>query len=217
MLDVYKKRLQELQTFYDKKTGEAEQIVKDRQQLEEQLKHAKERLDQLVLEKTLIEKSCEQARTDGKQALENLVNYCLNEIFDDNTNVSLTMGIKDGLPVLDVEIKVTQDGEEVTILPELDGGGINDIISTAIFAGLGILNMEENRSIYVLDEPSKYISKGIYSETFAEYLKELLNQLNKQVVISTHDEHLSEIGAKTFYLEKSDETGITHVTEVEKS
>ena len=202
MLETYKKRLQELQTFYDKKTGEAEQIVKDRQQLEEQLKHTKERLDQLVLEKTLIEKSCEQARTDGKQALENLVNYCLNEIFDDNTNVSLTMGIKDGLPVLDVEIKVTQDGEEVTILPELDGGGINDIISTAIFAGLGILNMEENRSIYVLDEPSKYISKGIYSETFAEYLKELLNQLNKQVVISTHDEHLLRLEQKPFIWKK---------------
>lgn len=205
------KQIEELQSFYDKKTGELEQIKKDKETIEKEQSELIKKQEKLLIEKKLIDKSCMQARLDGKQALEDLVNFCMEAIFEDETRINLNLGSRDGIPTIDIEIKTTKDGEEVTILPELDGGGINDIISTAIFVGLGILNIEENKSIYVLDEPSKYISKGVYSEKFAEYFKELLHQLDKQVVISTHDENLAEIGDASFFLEKDDNSGITEV------
>lgn len=205
------RQIEELQSFYDKKTGELEQIKKDKETIEKEQSELIKKQEKLLIEKKLIDKSCMQARLDGKQALEDLVNFCMEAIFEDETRINLNLGSRDGIPTIDIEIKTTKDGEEVTILPELDGGGINDIISTAIFVGLGILNIEENKSIYVLDEPSKYISKGVYSEKFAEYFKELLHQLDKQVVISTHDENLAEIGDASFFLEKDDNSGITEV------
>lgn len=206
------KQIEDLQSFYDKKTGELEQIKKDKETIEKEQEELLKRQEILLIEKKLIDKSCTQARLDGKQALEDLVNFCMESIFEDETKINLNLGSRDGIPTIDIEIKIIKDGEDITILPELDGGGINDIISTAIFIGLGILNIEENKSIYVLDEPSKYISKGIYSEKFAEYFRELLHQLNKQVIISTHDENLAEIGDSLFFLEKDDITGITNIT-----
>lgn len=208
----YEERIKELQSYYDKKTGELEQIKKEKEKTENEVFVLKKYLENLLIEKKLIDKSCEQARNNGKQAIEDLSNYCMSQIFEDDTKIYLNIGQKDGIPTIEVEIKTIKDGKEVTILPELDGGGINDIISTSIFVGLGILNLDENKSIYVLDEPSKYISKGIYAERFAEYLQELLHQLGKQVIISTHDESLAEIGDSSFFLEKDSLTGITDVT-----
>lgn len=208
----YEERIKDLQSYYDKKTGELEQIKKEKEKTENEVFVLKKHLENLLIEKKLIDKSCEQARNNGKQAIEDLSNYCMSQIFEDDTKIYLNIGQKDGIPTIEVEIKTIKDGKEVTILPELDGGGINDIISTSIFVGLGILNLDENKSIYVLDEPSKYISKGIYAERFAEYLQELLHQLGKQVIISTHDESLAEIGDSSFFLEKDSLTGITDVT-----
>lgn len=207
----YEEKIKEIQSYYDKKTGELEQIKKEKEKTEEETLVLKKHLENLLIEKKLIDKSCEQARTDGKQAIEDLSNFCMNQIFEDDTKIYLNIGQKDGIPTIEVEIKTIKDGKEVTILPELDGGGINDIISTSIFVGLGILNLDENKSIYVLDEPSKYISKGIYAEKFAEYLQELLHQLGKQVIISTHDESLAEIGDSSFFLEKDSVTGVTDI------
>ena len=207
----YKKELEELQSFYDKKSGELEQIKKDKDKIEEEQINLQKQYEKLLIEKRLIDKSCEQARLDGKQAIEELSNYFLEAVFDEETRMFLNLGSKDGIPTTEVELKTFKNGEEVTIIPELDGGGINDILSSGIFCSLNIINSEQNKGIIVLDEPSKNISKGVYADRFAEYFKTLLHEVGKQVVISTHDESLAEIGDGKFFLEKNDHTGISKV------
>lgn len=111
-------------------------------------------------------------------------------------------------------IKSTVNGIECLQKPEdANGGGFVDIISVAAkYAYLEIFNDPRIMSGTLLyDEPGKMISEQM-SVKFAEYIKFLGNHYDRQTIMVTHNDNLSNVADKTFIVRK-DSSGISTATE----
>ena len=111
-------------------------------------------------------------------------------------------------------IKSTVNGVECIQKPEdANGGGFVDIISVAAkYAYREIFNDPTIMSDTLLyDEPGKMISEQM-SIKFAEYIKFLGNHYNRQTIMITHNENLSNVADKTFIVRK-DSNGISSAVE----
>lgn len=111
-------------------------------------------------------------------------------------------------------IKSTVNGVECLQKPEdANGGGFVDIISVAAkYAYLEIFNDPRIMNGTLLyDEPGKMISEQM-SVKFAEYIKFLGNHYDRQTIMVTHNDNLSNVADKTFVVRK-DNSGISTTTE----
>lgn len=111
-------------------------------------------------------------------------------------------------------IKSTVNGVECLQKPEdANGGGFVDIISVAAkYAYLEIFNDPRIMNGTLLyDEPGKMISEQM-SVKFAEYIKFLGNHYDRQTIMVTHNDNLSNVADKTFVVRK-DNSGISTATE----
>lgn len=109
-------------------------------------------------------------------------------------------------------IKSTVNGVECLQKPEeANGGGFIDIIALAAkYAYLEIFSDPKIMSgTLIFDEPGKMISEDI-SIKFAEYIKFLGKQYNRQTIMITHNNNISSVADKSLYIHK-DNQGISHV------
>jgi ABC-type lipoprotein export system ATPase subunit len=63
-----------------------------------------------------------------------------------------------------------------------------------------------------LDEPSKYISKGNYASNFADYMRDIATFTNKQIIMSTHDEAMLDIGNTRYSIRMNPLTKVSEIT-----
>lgn len=116
----------------------------------------------------------------------------------------------------DFYIKTTVNGEESLQNPkDANGGGFIDIISVAAkYAYLQLFNnpVIKNSSV-ILDEPGKMIDEQ-RSISFAEYIKELGNAYDKQTIMITHNNSLSSVADKTYYVSQ-DGSMISKISELQ--
>ena len=70
---------------------------------------------------------------------------------------------------------------------------------------------ENNFAPYILDEPSKYVSKGELADNFAKYMRSVVDFTNKQIIMSTHDEAMSNIGDRKYNIIKDNNTKISEI------
>lgn len=102
-------------------------------------------------------------------------------------------------------VKSTVNGIECKQKPEdANGGGFVDIIASAAkYAYLEIFNDPKIMSGTLLyDEPGKMISADM-SVRYSEYLKFLGKHYNKQTIMITHNEMLSNVADRTYLVTKN--------------
>jgi AAA15 family ATPase/GTPase len=112
-------------------------------------------------------------------------------------------------------IKSTVNGQESLQSPkDANGGGFVDIISVAAkYAYLELFNDPKIQCGTVfLDEPGKMIDEQ-RSIKFAEYIKELGRNYNKQTIMITHNTSLKDIADQTYYVSQNNNL-ISNVTEI---
>jgi DNA repair ATPase RecN len=110
-------------------------------------------------------------------------------------------------------IKSTVNGVECIQKPEdANGGGFVDIISLAAkYAYLEIFNDPKIMNDTLLyDEPGKMISEQM-SIKFAEYIKFLGTHYDRQTIMVTHNDNLSNVADKTFIVTK-DTNGVSQAS-----
>lgn len=104
-------------------------------------------------------------------------------------------------------IKTIINGEESLQNPkDANGGGFVDIISVAMkYAYLELFNDPAimNSSV-ILDEPGKMIDEQ-RSIKFAEYVKELGSIYDRQTIMITHNNNLSDTADRTYYVSQGDD------------
>ena len=123
----------------------------------------------------------------------------------------LILDEKSNTPVLDVLVTERDEyNQEQVIDPNLDGGGLNDVISMCFLISIGS-TVEDNFAPYILDEPSKYVSKGAFAANFADYMKDVSEFTNKQIIMSTHDAEMLDIGETRYTIHKNPTTKISEV------
>ncbi|MFI3211532.1 MAG: chromosome partitioning protein ParA [Peptostreptococcaceae bacterium] len=210
-MDILNK-VNNFKSFINKKEGELDnlnQSIKEKLIEKEnlELKHQRD-----LTKKMLIDISCQSARDEAKELLSSISTNLVQSVFDETTEVKFDITTKDSVASAEVVVLNEYDSKMVEIDPSNDdGGGLADVISLSLLMGLN-QTLDNNYAPFILDEPSKYISKGELSENFAISFKDLVNLTGKQTIISTHDDFLLDSADTKYHIAKDWDKGISVAT-----
>ena len=203
---IIQNRSKELQSGYISKKA-----IKDR--IEDEVIDYTNKINQLMGENDILSKvilvlteSSNIARNNAKNHFEKIITEALQYITQ-STDYEFVIQEKVDRSKASYEffIKTTINGEESLQSPkDANGGGFVDIISVAAkYAYLELFNDPKIQCGTVfLDEPGKMIDEQ-RSIKFAEYIKELGKNYNKQTIMITHNTSLKDIADQTYYVSQN--------------
>ncbi|MBU5669056.1 ATPase [Peptoniphilus sp. MSJ-1] len=174
--------------------------------LEEQLKNIetnlseKEKCSDILLQVSLLfQKTSEFAREQSKRQIEDTVTKCLQFIFETDIEFIIELSESRSVPVAEFFVQSNySEGYSVKTQPEISrGGGVVDVISLALRIAFMQLNQPELLGPLILDEPGKHVSND-YIFNLGEFLKKSSMIFNRQIIMVTHNPHLSQICDKSF-------------------
>lgn len=196
--------------FYNQK-GKRDQLLEQKSGLEKSLQKAIDNIDILEKVKVLLQKVSEFAREQSRAQIEALVTNCLQYIFDSSLEFKIEIGEVRGRPEAEFYVISKYGGTEIKTKPQdARGGGVIDIISLAIRIAMLECSNLDNKGPIILDEPAKHVSDD-YINQVAEFLKQVTRMFNRQVIMVTHNRHLSEMSDKWYRIEIQD--GVSVVTQ----
>lgn len=160
----------------------------------------------------LLQKAADFSRNQAKHQVEDIVTQSITYIMQNSSKFSIELTEKRGLPVAEFFVESDYGDYKVKTKPEESrGGGVVDIISLA----LRIAFLENHRpkieGPLFLDEPGKHISDD-YIFNMGEFLKECSRLFNRQIIMVTHDNYLTNICDKAFRVDIRN--GKSHVQEI---
>jgi DNA repair exonuclease SbcCD ATPase subunit len=158
-------------------------------------------IDVLEQVRVLLQKTSDYAREQSRQKIESLVTNCLQYIFDSSIEFRIEMNEVRGRSEAEFYVVSKFNGEVIKTKPqEARGGGVVDIVSLAIRVAMLQCSSLEIDGPIILDEPAKHVSDE-YITQVAEFLKQISEMFNRQVIMVTHNRHLSEIANRAFRVE----------------
>lgn len=205
-----KNRLEEAKIHFYNQKGKREQLLEQKSTLEKSLQNALNNIDVLEKVKVLLQKVSEYAREQSRVQIEALVTNCLQYIFDSSLEFKIEINEVRGRPEAEFFVISKYGGAEIKTKPqEARGGGVIDIISLAIRIAMLECSNLDNKGPIILDEPAKHVSED-YINQVAEFLKQVTKMFNRQVIMVTHNRHLSEMSDKWYRIEMND--GVSVIT-----
>lgn len=203
-INQIKNKFENLRNTYYNEKGKMEQIESQRKNLFSKLESIKENIEILESVKVLLQNVSEYAREQAKNKIEEIVTNSLQYIFDHNIEFKIEIDEVRGKPDAEFYVISNINGEEIKTRPQdARGGGIIDVISLAIrIAMIQCGNLEINGTI-ILDEPAKHVSEE-HILNVAEFLSQTTKILKRQIIMVTHNRHLSEISDKWYRIEMNE-------------
>ena len=199
-------RLADLESGYISRTA-----VKDR--IEQEINDYDFKIQKLTNENDILNKvilvlteSSNLARNTAKAHFEKIITEALQYVTQSTDYEFVIQEINDRSKAsYEFFIKTTINGEESLQNPkDANGGGFVDIISVAAkYAYLELFNDPKIQCGTVfLDEPGKMVDEQ-RSIKFAEYIKELGSNYNKQTIMITHNTSLKDVADQTYYVSQN--------------
>ena len=150
--------------------------------------HTLDVLDNVLI---LLQKTSEYAREQVKARMEELVTTALNVVFGKPYRFWMVLGVAAGKPVAEYWVEV--DGVHVQLKPPDygKGGGVIDVITTAL--RLGIFELEQEQGPLLFDEVGKHLSRD-FAPHMAYFLHEYAAQFGRQIILNTHNKDLAAAG-----------------------
>ena len=184
-----------------------DQLEKIEKKLEDKEKYS-EVLTQVSL---LFQKTSEFAREQSKRQIEDTVTKCLQFIFETDIEFLIELSEARSVPIAEFYVQSNySEGYSIKTKPEIArGGGVVDIISLALRIAFLQQNQPSLSGPLILDEPGKHVSND-YIFNLGEFLKQSSNVFNRQIIMVTHNPHLSQISDKSFYVKNKG--GISEVS-----
>ncbi|MBS7530848.1 ATP-binding protein [Hazenella sp. IB182353] len=178
---------------------------------QEQLSELRKRVTKLEMEKELMDKvhaifdlSAQHAREQAKQQLETLVTNALQYVFGPTFGFVIELKSHSGNPTAEFYVTTTYDEEIIQNKPQdARGGGIVDIISLALRVALIETVRPRPEGPIILDEPGKHISED-YILPMIEFLKSIGETFNRQIIMVTHNTHLTESSDYAYHVRIQD-------------
>ncbi len=184
--------------------------------IEEQLKEAYSEIEKLekyndILSKVIVlfQKTSAYGREQAKRQIEELVTKCLQFVLETDIEFLIEITESRNIPQAEFYVVSNYDGYSVKTKPELArGGGIVDIISIALRIAFIQIHRPGIEGPLIFDEPGKHVSDD-YIFNLGEFLKKSSSMFKRQVIMVTHNRHLSEICDSSYIV--SNRNGISNV------
>lgn len=210
-MDIYD-RILKFQKEVNKQDAERNLLLKQREETELQIEKLEETMETYTKVMRLLQLTSEYARAQMVTRIEQIVTNALNVIFNEDISFKVELGVRAGQPTAEFYVV---DGDRQDSPMDARGGGLVDVISTAL--RLAVLELYEPRieGPVVLDEPGKMVSAE-YIENFAYFLKEYSKGTGRQIIMITHNKVLAEIADKSFQVRlQNKESIVEHFKEKE--
>jgi DNA repair ATPase RecN len=171
----------------------------------------KEQNDNL-LKKTILIEACKRIREMSSDIFADISTSGIRTILGDGLSVKIVHGERNGVPTSDFKLCSTYDNYYTELEPTDDesGGGVADIVSLSNFLTMNILHREENSAPIILDEPTKFVSRG-NADKVGEFINNIAKQFDKQIIVVTHAEDTAKHADKLIHVE-FDDRGVSVVT-----
>lgn len=179
-------------------------VAQEKEAIKEQ-----ELLDKVRL---LFQKSGEHARKQAKIQLETLVSNALQYVFGASFRFEIDLSPADKNPTAEFYVVSEWDGDVIRTKPQdARGGGIVDIISLALrIAFLETIRPRLEGPI-LLDEPGKHVSED-YILPMTQFLQSVYETFDRQILLVTHNTHLTESADQAFYVRLTDGKSEVHLS-----
>ncbi|NLL81606.1 MAG: ATPase [Tissierellia bacterium] len=187
-----------LKEIVAKEEGKRDILIEQLNKNNNLLSEIKEQIELLEEVTLLFQKTSEFAREQAKSQIETLVTKCLQYIFE--SNVEFEIELSELRNKANAEFYVTNITDEFTIKtkPELSrGGGVVDIVSLALRIAFLQIHKPPIEGPLILDEPAKHVSED-YIYNVGDFLKETSEMFSRQIIMVTHNQHLSAIANQAY-------------------
>ncbi|HHY70407.1 MAG TPA: ATPase [Thermoanaerobacterales bacterium] len=209
IIDI-EKHTQQLIVEYVMKKSIKEKLEKDLIVKESELEQIADLIDILEQVRFLLQRTSEYAREQIKQQIEMLVTHCLQFVFGPNLEFEIELNEVRGKTSAEFYVISIYDNEKIKTKPQdARGGGIVDVISLALRIAVIQSTDTYKDGPLILDEPAKHVSSE-YISNVAQFLKQISDVFNRQIIMVTHNQYLSEIADLTYKVELKN--GVSEVT-----
>lgn len=199
-----KNKLEKVKSLYNNRVGARDTlIIQNTRLIDEKAKHE----DLIILCAKIVEllsNVSANAREKAREQLETIVTTALQYVSNDTYEFKIEPlnGKKPGYEFYVVD---TINGIESKQIPEYAcGGGFVDVIATALrYTYLNAFSNPVINNAMILDEPGKMVSKDA-SIKFAEFIKYLSDNFDRQTIMVTHKDDLLEVADKLYLVNKID-------------
>lgn len=179
--------------------GKRDLLESNLKKTNDELRKIEEYEDILSKVQILFQETSSYGREQAKRQIEMLVTKCLQTILETDIEFVVEITEKREIPQAQFYVISNYDGYSVKTEPELArGGGIVDIISIALrIAFISINKRPSLEGPLIFDEPGKHVSDD-YIFNLGEFLKNSSRYFKRQILMVTHNKHLSEICDKSY-------------------
>lgn len=198
---------------------EARKAIDQKQGRKIELEDSIEQLIEKIRTSKRYQKHLEQAHEILKQVgletqqqliyhISDVTSIALESVFDEPYKLILDFVERRGKTECDILFE--RNGVRIDPMTA-SGGGVVDLAAFALRIASWSMKIPVTRSIIVLDEPFKHLSKDMHDKA-SEMIKMLSDKLGIQFIIVTHSNELGMYADKTFMV--TQRKGISKVTEI---
>ena len=142
-----------------------------------------------------------------KEFVEELVSLALQSVF--GIEYSFILKFHERRGQVELEPIVMWRGEHLSPRDET-GGGVVDVASFALRLVLWALSAERSASVFILDEPFKFVSKDM-TDAVASMLKSVADLLGIQVIMVSHDDGLIAAADRSWTVTKKGDVSVVEM------
>lgn len=210
ILDDY---INKIDSYISKEQGKKEKILEQINENNNLIKNIQLQIDLIEKVSLLLQRTSEFARNQAKIQIESLVTNCLQYIFESNIEFKIEIEELYGKPNAEFFVITETDNMIIKTKPEQSrGGGVVDIISLALRIAFLQVHKPRIEGPLILDEPAKHVSED-YIFNVADFLKKTSEMFDRQIIMVTHNNHLSSIGTNAYRVSmKGSESHVEKIT-----
>lgn len=193
-----KENIEELKRFVSREEGKRDKILEQLNENKVEAEKIQANLELLEKVSILFQKTSQFAREQAKIQIETIVTKCLQFVFE--SNVKFVIEIEELRGKANAEFYVVNEIDDMIIKtkPELSrGGGVVDIVSLALRIAFLQIHKPGIQGPLILDEPAKHVSED-YIFNVGDFLRHTSEMFNRQVIMVTHNQHLSAISSNSY-------------------
>lgn len=202
--------LARLRQEYDRGVGARQVLAERLDAVEARRDELQRQLVQWDLERILLGKVSDMARSRVKAHVEATVTAALQAVLGRPIRFEVRLRDLGGQPAVDWLVLSQDGGDEIVTDPEDGrGGGVLDIVSLALRMAVLELTRPRIDGPLIIDEGGKHVSRQ-YLPALAEFLKEYAARTGRQVLFVTHAPELTAAADKAYKFRL--EGGVTEVS-----
>lgn len=126
-----------------------------------------------------------------------MVTSIVQAVFDRKFEFVVEYNVKRGQSECEFLVRDGLTGDLYNPKDEM-GGGLLDVISFALRVVFWSLENPKSNNVMILDEPMKFVGKGVFMERVSVMMRELSHRLGLQLIVNTHEPELSSQADKVW-------------------